>query len=288
MKKHHFLIALAAILGLSAITFSFTYNRYRKPGANPVKLASALPTQDDARRFSDTNRVRASALSSGLRSVLTNLGDRLERAGKERVTYSGTLRRGEEIIAAPFTLTWELPGRIRLEDFGRQQITVFDGETISRTQASSTTFQDELIETLVYDSAEHFLVSQMQGAGTRFLGSRFQLNTSTAERSNSVYDIFEVTEQNKVRPNLEAQTRQYFFNSDTQVLELVRYRLSRNGVEVPVEVRFEGWQRSSDQLFPSRIIRFENGTPLITLSLSVVAIAPRLDDGIFNLTQSQR
>jgi len=288
MKKNHFFVGLtiATILVASAIAFSFTYRRFAKLNVQPARAASALPTQDEARRFSDNNRVRASALSGQYRAFLSNLGDRLEKVGKERVSYSGTLRRSGELVATPMTLTWELPGRIRLEDLGRQQITVFDGENVSRTPSVMTSFNDELLETLIYDSAEHLFISQIQGAATRFLGSRFQVISEQREEVSPVYDIIEVTETNKVKPNSEPQSRHYLFNSDTQALELIRYKIMRNGAEIPVEVRFEGWRRIDSQLFPTRIIRVENGAVVLTLTISTAIVTPRIDDGIF-LTNRQ-
>jgi hypothetical protein len=283
MKKRHLLMSLAigGILGASAIAFSFSYSRSAKPKMQPIGSAHALPLQDEARRFSDTYRVRATALSSQSRGFLSNLGDRLEKAGKERITYSGTLQRSGDASTTPFALTWELPGRIRLEDFGRQQVTTFDGENVSRTPSALTSWNDELLETLVYDSAEHLFVSQTQGAATRFLGSRFQLASVEGDRNTSVYDIIEVTETNKVRPNSDPQVRHYLFNSDSQVLELVKYQLMRNGTQVPVEIHLEGWHRIGAQLFPSRIVRLESGATVLTLTIATATITPRLDDGIF-------
>ena len=285
MNKSKPIIALLilAVLGSTAIAFNLLSKK--RTGTTPEIHSSAIAItqfQDEAqRRFSDANRVRAAALSSDLRNLLTVLGDRLEKPGKERVTYVGMLQRSGEDRGAPFTLTWETPGKIRLQDFGRQQTTVFDGETVFRTAALSTAFDQELLETLVFDSAEHLFLSQMRGAATRFLGSRFRLSEESRGDSEPVYDVFEVTEPNVTRQESVRQTRQYFFNSDTQMLTLVRYRLVNNGVETAVEVRFENSRRIGGQRFPMRIVRLEDGNPIITLTIASVSVGPRLDDGIF-------
>jgi hypothetical protein len=271
-------LIVLALVATTAIGLTLTFKKQLKP-PNAGFEASAQTREGDARQFSDRNRVRASALSGHSRSLLSNLGDRLERPGNERAVYTGSLKRADDSLATPFMLVWELPGRLRLEDYGRQQITVFDGETVSRTQAGSATFEDELMETLIYDSAEHLFLSQMQGAATRFLGSRFKLKAE--EAAQPVYDIFEVTEANKARNDSTGQTRQYLFNSDTQVLELIKYPLMKNGVEVPVEVHLEGWRRIGPHLFPSRIVRLESGAPVFTLAISTATVTPRIDDGIF-------
>lgn len=279
-----------ALLGSTAIAFNLLSKKRTGTTLETHSSPRAITQfQDDAqRRFSDANRVRAAALSSDLRNLLTVLGDRLEKPGKERITYVGVLQRSGEDRAAPFTLTWETPGKVRLQDFGRQQTTVFDGESVFRTAASSTAFDHELLETLVFDSAEHLFLSQVRGAATRFLGSRFRLSEDSQGDSEPVYDVFEVTEPNVTRQESVRQTRQYFFNSDTQVLTLVRYRAMNNGVETAVEVRFENLRRIAGQMFPARIVRTEDGLPLVTLTISSVAVGPRLDDGIFTASPASR
>ncbi len=275
------ILLLMAVFGTTTIAFSFVSEIGSESGKSSSQ-AVALPAPDDEaqRSFSDEHRIRASSLSGGLRPLLATLGDRLNKPGKERVTYSGTFQRAGEDRASAFTLIWELPGRLRFEDFGRRQVTTFDGATVVRSEAGSNAFDDELLETLVFDSAEHLFVSQMRGAATRSLGSRFRLTEdSRAEYSGPYYDIFEVTEASPIRQESVRQTRQYFFNSDTQVLELVKYRGSGNLGESAVEVRLENWQRAEGQLFPRRIVRLENEVPVITLTISSITVSPWVDDG---------
>lgn len=197
----------------------------------------------------------------------------------------GTLQRaGEEAI--PFGLIRETPGRLRLEIIsgGQQHITTFDGSRVLRTGGNIESRDEDMLETLLYDSAEHFFVSQMQGAGTRFLGSRFRLSEdSRSEYTGPFYDVFEVTEQITSRREAREQTRQYLFNSETHFLEAVKYRITIGGLESQVEVRLENWQQLNGQRFPSRIVRLENESPVLTLSLNLASIivSARVEDGIF-------
>ena len=289
MNKANSKIVLLVLAGLCSTAIAFNTVSNEKinpaPGRASTSATPVTPFQDD-RQFADANRVRAGALSSHLRNLLAAIGDRLEKPGKERVTYVGMVQRAGENRAAAFTLTWEVPGKIRLQDFGRQQTTVFDGQTVIRSDSASAALNDELLETLVYDSAEHLFLSQMRGAATRFLGSRFRLSEDSQGDSEPVYDVFEVTEPNVIRQESVRQTRQYFFNSDTQVLTLVRYRAMNNGVETAVEVRFENSRRVGEQRFPMRIVRLEEGNPIITLTIASVSVGPRLNDGMFSASQA--
>lgn len=282
-------LLLLAVFGTATVGFSFISEPPFESGKQSSQaVASPTPVDEGQRRFPDEDRVRASSLSGGLRSLLAILGDRLTKAGKERVTYAGTLQRAGEDRASNFTLIWELPGRLRFEDFGRQQITTFDGQTIFRSEAAATAFDDELLETLIFDSAEHLFVSQVRGAATRSLGKRFRLTEdSRSEYSGPFYDIFEVTETSPIRQE-SRQRRQYFFNSDTQMLELVKYRVPRNNAETAVEVSLENWRGTDGQLFPGRIVRLEAQVPVLTLTISSSTVGPWVDDGFPSPTPLSR
>lgn len=293
-KKFVILLALSAALASTAIALvSYRENPAptRSNTSQPATLGAVPLQQGDGPPLPSDDRVRRESLSSQLRGPFQTLGDRLERRGKERVTVTGTLRRpGEEATA--FGLIWETPGRLRLEviNGGQQQITIFDGSRVVRTGGNIESRDEDLLETLLYDSAEHCFVSQMQGAATRSLGTRFRLiEDSRAEHSGPVYDVFEVTERITSRREAREQTRQYFFNSDTQLLEAVKYRVTNDGPETRVEVRLENWQQLNGQRFPSRIVRLENDSPVLTLTLNLasITVSPRAEDGLFTLAVSR-
>lgn len=286
-KKFLVLLGLSAALASTAIALISSRARgaKRSIASQPTALVVLPRTVDEPDLLAD-DHVRRVSLLSQLRGPLQTLGDRLETRGKERITVTGTLRWAGAEQATPFVLIWETPGRLRLEVIsgGQQQITTFDGSRVVRTGGNIESRDEDLLETLLYDCAEHFFVCQMQGAGTRFLGSRFRLiEDSRAEYTGPLYDIFEVTERINSRREAHEQTRQYFFNSDTHLLEAVKYRVTNGGLEVQVEVRLESWQQLNGQRFPSRIVRLENGAPVLTLALNLasITVSARVEDGVF-------
>ncbi|MCM3873839.1 MAG: hypothetical protein ND895_24385 [Pyrinomonadaceae bacterium] len=290
-KKKFAILALSVALTSTAIALVSS----REEVAAKRNIASHLPTPGavslprvDEPELAPDNRVRRESLSSHLRGPFQTLGDRLEKRGKERVSVAGALRWAGGEQATPFVMIWETPGRLRLEvnSGGQQQITIFDGARVLRTVGNIDGRDEDLLETLVYDSAEHFFVSQMQGAATRFLGTRFRLiEDSRAEYSGPVYDIFEVTEPITSRREVREQTRQYLFNSDTQLLEAVKYVVMANGQETRVELRLENWRSVNGQRFPGQVVRLENDARVLTLNLNLasIAVGPGAQDGIFTL-----
>jgi hypothetical protein len=224
-------------------------------------------------------------LPSRLRDAIKVIGDRMEKPGKERLVLTGTLSRAGDSQPSPVSLILEFPNRLRLEEqsSGSRRVITFNNQDATDASGRALDRKDEdLVETLVYDSVEHFFAGQMQGAATRFLGPRFRLDDGTAVGyEGPSYDIYEVTEEIKVGQETRPQTKLYYFNSDTQLLEIVRYQLMRDGFETAIEVRLSDWREVQGQKLPSRIVRIENNAQVWSLSFTTTNIAPRADDGIF-------
>lgn len=228
--------------------------------------------------------VRAGVLRPQLATAFRTLGDRLEKPGKERLMVSGTLRRQSE-ESQPFLLAWEYPGRLRLEVQAgvERRVHLFDGASNRPASGNPDGQTEYLLETLFYDSAEHFFTAQTEGRATRFLGPRFHLSGSDESApDNSAYDLFEIAEQVHIGRVEREQTKLYAFNSETHLLELIRYEVERDGATVQVEVRFSGWHEVQGQQMPSRIVRLENNRPVATIEIESAALGPKTADELFN------
>jgi hypothetical protein len=223
--------------------------------------------------------VRAGQLRWLTADALRRLGDRLERAGKERMTMTGTLTVAGQPAPIPFRMFWELPGRLRLESqiSTGTKIVLFDGARLSGT----VTRQDEdFVEGLFYDSAEHFFVGQMQGLATRFLGSRFRpYDAQGSSYAGPYYDIYEVSDS--VAIGARKQPKLYYFNSNTLLLERVRYQHNRDQSRTNVEIQIANWQTLQGQSAPAQIVRFENGQPVLIVTIASVLISAKQNDGLF-------
>jgi hypothetical protein len=233
------------------------------------------------------DHVSHAALWSQLQEAFRLLGDRLEKPGKERLTFAGTLEKSmnSQPESFPFRLVWELPGRLRLEEFrgAQPQVTTFDGATLAKLGGSLTQQDQEQIETLLYDSAEHFFVGRAQGQAMRYLGGRF--SASGDDETGPVHDLYEVVDRIRTTTEGRQQIKHYYFNSDTQLLEKVRYKLKRGDSTITVEVQLSDWRPYQNQQFPGHLVRLENGEPVFTLKINSVGIGPKVEDGIFATLQ---
>lgn len=281
-------VALSVISGaliISTVLFVVAGNRVDSPAGAEARAADAGQRQEAGSTTGQPLYVQRGALLPGLREALKAAGDRMERPGKERLVMAGSLTRGGDSQASPVRLIFEFPGRLRFEEQAgaRNRVVIFDGRGGAAGGQAPGGADEELIQTLVYDSVEHFFAGQMRGVATRPLGPDFRAEGDilAGGEGGPSYDVYEVTETVSAGGEAREQTRLYYFNSGTRLLEKIQYQLVRNGAEARVEVRLGGWHEVQGQMLPASVVRLENDSPVLTLSITSTSIAPRAADGIF-------
>lgn len=272
---------LIVLLVLTAVTFVAS-GKLRGPKSTDAK-SSTSQTASSRAKPKRAAYVRRGHLSPKLNWHLNALGDRLEKPGRERLSVTGTLSRANS-QAEEVTAVWEFPDRLRLtRQTGNQaRVIAFDGEQVRTGGTPLDEAEQDLFETLVYGSAEHFFNTQMEGMATRLLGSRFRLDDgASADYSGPYYDVYKVGDQVKTSDGEREQLKLYYFNSDTLLLERVTYEITRNGAIVKVEERLGDWTRDQFQQIARRIERFENGESVFVLTIGAAHLSARAADGVF-------
>lgn len=280
------ILMIVAVITLSALAMS-NQSWFMQPGAshrwaapNPLAIPAATPES--------VNLVRRARLRPHLREVLNVLGNRLEKAGQERLILQGNLSRTSSARREqlPVRLILEFPDRLRLEELAGNQprVTGYDGKAVWRTGATLTTQDEDEVESLLFDSVEHFLAAQLQGVATRFLGSRFRLDDGTTVKyAGPFYDLYQTTDRATAKSAAQPPAKLYYFNSDTLLLERVSYQAVDTGARVEVQISL--WHKLGDQRVPGRISRSENGEPVLTFTVNAAGFSPRANDGIFTKPQ---
>ena len=228
----------------------------------------------------------------GAGRVLKIMGDRLQVEGKERLDLVGVLTRaGQSPVGV--RILWEFPGKVRLEkrlgeepDPKKDELLVYDGAGNLRKKRGTAGLADQdLIEMLVHDSVEGFFIGQLEGFATRFLGSRYHRVDAEGNAVGPDYDIYEVINQVRLLRRPLRQRKLYYFNSDTALLEKVRYRLGaeRGRGEVKVTVEISNWGEVFGQLIPGEVVRTEDGVEVVKLEIREAGIAAAAEDGSFSL-----
>lgn len=264
------LLACSLLVALAVLSFALN-RRSQTAQANPVAVAAAVRTP--------TGYVSRGRLQPLLRDALEVWGDRLEQPGKERVTLVSTLsRKKDEKLTARLIL--EYPDKLRLEE--PDGVTVYDGKQIKSTKKNRSMKDDDEIESLLSDSAEHFFTSLANGAATRFLGQRFRMDDGTTKNYTGLFcDPYLVQDPTTSKKATGQQAKIYYLNSDTLLLERVRFE-DKNG-KTKIEVQFSDWQKVNGQFIPGKISRWEDGALVTSLTISQATVGPKAQDGIFVL-----
>jgi hypothetical protein len=259
-----FVCALTATAAATAIT-----SRVRVL-ATTEKGPEAASSFQAGNRSRSPNRILTPRLSPQLRVPFTALGNRLVKSGMERLTFLGTLTRGGS--SQPVVVIHEFPGLVRVT--GNQGPLVSYNARVPGNDQNVGPGVRVVVESLLYDSVEHFFIAQWRGAATRFLGARTSA-TESAGAAGPFYDVYEVSNENAADWPGQARVKRYFFNSDTQLLEIVRYEVERNGETISVETRFGGWHSVQGQQAPSSVARLENDHLVFSFTFTATTLTPR-------------
>jgi hypothetical protein len=285
-RSAKFALALSvAVIAVTLVTLSVRAWRTKASFASKKKGAAAQQSL-----AGDVNYVRRVRLQPRLRPLLDVVGDRLEKPGNERMVMAGTLTRQNDSRTAPFRLLLELPHRMRLEEQSAEpRVTSFNGGSGWASGGSLSYADQDTVETLIFDSADHFFLGQTQGLATRALGSQFRLDDGTDSNYNGpFYDVYEVMDYVRTGSEERQQPKLFYFNSNTQLLERVHYQLQRDGANVKVEIQITDWKSLNNQRVPTAITRLEDDKPVLTITITSAVIGPRMADGIFNNPQGRQ
>jgi hypothetical protein len=271
------LLTLGAVTGLAIAAARGGGAANAPSAAERLQNAQARAVPPPQQR---SDYVNAGRLWPRLRGALRAMGDRLEKPGKERLTLTGTLMRDGD--SAPFVMVSEFPGKLRLEVTGRGAGNTLVFNERARGRGATDARDADLIETLVFDTAEHFFEGQSLGVGTRLLGSRFRADDgATPHYDGPFYDIYQVDETVEAARPPRHRTKLYYVNSDTMLIERVRYEDQGGGATVRVGVELE-WQQVGGQRVPRRITRTEGGSPVLTFVVNAATVGQRVEDGLFS------
>jgi hypothetical protein len=270
-------VFLTSVVAITLAVFTARVWRDKKGPAVRQDAVATRPTP----KSEAVGYVRRARLWPRLRDASEVLGDRLEKTGKERLILVGRLRRASKKNEdRPARLILEFPDRLRLEE--QDEVTVYDNGGFASSNRILKRDERDEVESLLFDSADHFFAAQMRGSATRFLGSGFRLDDgANPHYTGPFYDLYQVADRIAVKQEVRDQQKLYFFNSDSLLLERVRYKIERGGESVNVEVVMRGWRKVDGQQIPGAITRTEEGAPVLSLSITSAMITGKLNDGIW-------
>jgi hypothetical protein len=230
-------------------------------------------------------RVHRSQLGPEYRRFVSALGDRLETRGKERLTLGGNLTQpGRKAAAQSVAIVVDIAGMLRMDAAAETASTVaFDGKQLNATSTTTQSDQD-LVDSVVFDSMEQFIVGRLQGFGIRRIASRARMTApQNVTAATPFCDVYQVLDGSQTSWKAAAQSKMYCFDSDTHLLRSVFYTVGAASGRKSVETRFSDWHaiESAGQMVPWKIERIENGVSVFSLTVTSAKLSPAAADGLF-------
>jgi hypothetical protein len=250
-------------------------NAIRKFAAVALFLSITVALRGQARGF-----IREQALPISIRHVARKAGQRFLVPGKERSVVTGTIARGTG-SPARIQITREMPGRIRIEEGSKPALGV-SGNGLWKADGALTPNDEALLETFLDDSLEEFLIGQAGGMPTRFLGAGYRTDGGrAASYTGPYYELHQTFASASDGRSNNQPPKTFFINSETGLLEQVRYRVMRVGRTAEVFVQLANWQKFDGEWMPTIIQRYEDCAPVLTLKVSAATFSPTVNDGLF-------
>lgn len=227
---------------------------------------------------SASDYIAPTRLPSGPRECLMALGDRIQKPGKERLTLIGSHTEGKSAVVAQ--LTWEVPGRIRYDRNGTVSL-ISDTSGVLNAIPLAAADQD-ILESLLFDTAETFLYGFVKGRAQRPLGRRFRADDGKAlNYAGPWFDIYQAFVTVVTSTGSPVRQKHFYFDSDTQLLTKTTYVINRGSKDVSVTTEFNKWSNNNGQTTPGQIVRREGGVTVFTLDVISAAVVAKSDDGLF-------
>jgi hypothetical protein len=221
--------------------------------------------------------LRKADVPSYLERYRSALGERLEKAGLERVVSSGTLR--EKGADKSAVLIWELPGRFRLEKDGKAILGAGAGVTAPSVIGASSEDEDDLIESLFLDRPETAFYNVLAGASVKLLGYQVGLQRGYSKNyAGPYYDVFDIEGRVGGKLNSPVRSKRYVFDSMSGLLQRVTYLGGRSGL-TPVATHFGQWTKLQQESVPGVIERRVNNESVARFEAAQNAVGAKQEDG---------
>lgn len=222
-----------------------------------------------------------STVPSPVRQIVTALGERVQRAGKERVILTGTLNRRGTVSSV--RITRELPGYLRIDETGgKNKPLVFDLTDLKSDLAIDDDDED-LAEMVDGDTAETFLSQLAPGSTVRKLGDRF--NVKGESGFGSYVDIYEVASPVSLKRDKQSVIKHFMFDSNTGLLRRIAYRARVQGRQVLVQTVLADYSQVDGQALPGRITRIVDGATALSFTRGSAVVAAAMADNTFTVTK---
>lgn len=174
--------------------------------------------------------------------------------------------------------TWEYPGSLRFAIPSQGKTLAFSATDSSARAVDDS--QEQILEALVGDTPEAFLLSVQRGYIPRFLGDSFVVAGRTGFGSR--VDVFEHGIPVAARRVAGASVKHFGFDSGTGLLARVQYSRAVGKKFVAVVTELSRYEILGGYVMPRTILQSQGKNEVFRLDLDSAVWGPRATDGIFS------
>ena len=267
-------IVLAATTACGAILFEVIRTRAntersdtapsdRPAGALPDLMAKEAALQDAGQgRLSRNLSLQPEALNLARR-----LGRRLSSTSREQFSHVGVLTVGNQQRALRILRKQTDDGeRVEISLAGAPGLLTWDTDEGARTVGARPTRSDRaLIERLVLDSPDQFILAQLRGASYYTVAMNVRPSDAPDGYSGPLWNIVRVHDpQSDAEKKPESAWRLYYVNARTGLIDKIVSEVRGEKIEAAIS----GWTEQNGEQVPAQITWTKQGETLMQYQLT--------------------
>ena len=256
-KKRTTIVAFAFLLIGAVAALAYIADR-RKVVADPGKPRNLQPISARPPARPESRGVRNLSLQPEALAVARRLGTRFGHRSRARSTIVGTLTIGTETRTVRIVRTQTEDGeQIEIDTAGRGGVLTWDATRGAFSGASRAASADrDLIERLVFDSPDQFVLAQLRGASYFTVARNVRPTDAGENYRGPLWNIVRVNDpQDDVSTAPQSRWRLYYIDATAGLIDRIESEL--NGRRTVAE--FSGWTEQNGQKIPTGIAWKQEG-----------------------------
>ena len=267
--KLNIIVPLSVVLGLTLLV------AYARPRIVPTSSAkqSSDSTQTVATDLNDDVGSRDIATQPEAIKLSRRIGgERFKSKTPPALILQGVISTGSEKQNVQLSRSRTASGeRVDVSLANSPATMSWDAGSGARSSAGALNLNDRfLLERLIFDSAEQFILAQLRGASYYVVGRNVRPDDAADNYSGPLWTVVRIEDQETdAQKEPLSRWRLYYLNSTTGLIDKVvsEYQGQR------IEASFSDWMKQGDELSPSTITWTSNGQKLMTFTVTNVSLA---------------
>jgi hypothetical protein len=212
---------------------------------------------------------------------LKKMGDRLTKAENAATTITGSLT--DSSGTRPVHITVQAPGYLRFQDDKTSQVIAYDGAAWHKSGKGEN--DARIQESLMAHLPDAILLQMAGGGGFRRIGARFRTDNGKTPGYQGPYMTLYVYAPPAGQPL--QQPCFVLLDEATWFINQVRVPLNSPGAARQFAItKFNKWFEQSGQWYPGEVVRLENGSQVLKLSVDGATVGGQRPPAEYKLTGS--